>query len=779
MRALTAISECARSAFCALAIGLLFTGSPAWTQQIRIGFGVSSAEIELSAPHVDAISGTTSARLEQARALAAGRNWDEAVDIFRELAADSSGRVVALDKDRYVSLRSYCNLQLSRLPAEGLAAYRRRVDALAQSLYRDGLANRDDRLLHRVVDEFFCSSWGDDALMALGELALERGDYELARSSWEQISPTLRSPDGMPAWLALRNIDLKSKWPEVERRWNVREKPAGWLVYPDTNVDLADVRARLVLASIRAGDLQRAALELEVLRWLHPDASGQFGGQNESYVGALERLLVSAREWALVATQADWPTFAGSPARNKIAPTLARELAPAWKQPISLQPAKYDRGAPWMRNAGDPREVVLIKPEAAARESQRPLSCFPIVADGTIVFADEMGARAVDLGTGRPVITSDGLLYHNMSTDENRIQIPAMATAGVVQGVPRLTMTMADGIAYARVGVLATSHAQASQTNAQDRIIGLDLRREGLLTFTATREEEGWAFDGAPVCDARRVFVAMRHNDVTPHAYVACFDAATGARLWRTSIGAADTPAGGIGDEITHNLLTLVENRIYFNTNLGLVASLDADNGAIRWIAQYDRFNGKLDALGTNRPLHFDRDPSPALYHDGMLVVAPADTPAIFALDSDTGKIVWRQDRMPDVLHLLGVAGSRLIVSGHTLASLDFVTGQVNWVWPESTSAGIRGMGRGVVAGNEVFWPTRNEIYVIDVKTGVQTRRPINVSPLEGGANLAVAGGRLIVAGYDKLFVLAPPTAPEASPLRTGRLSDQPQSDPH
>ena len=29
----------------------------------------------------------------------------------------------------------------------------------------------------RVVDELYCSSWGDDALLALGELALERADY--------------------------------------------------------------------------------------------------------------------------------------------------------------------------------------------------------------------------------------------------------------------------------------------------------------------------------------------------------------------------------------------------------------------------------------------------------------------------------------------------------------------------------------------------------------------------------------------------------------------------
>src|SRR5262249_10524105 len=151
-----------------------------------------------------------------------------------ELVADKSDRVVALDGNRYLSLRNYCHLQLARFPAEGLATYRRRVDASAEQLYRDGLANRNEGQLHRVVNDFFCSSWGDDALMALGELALERGDYASARRSWEQISPLLRAPDGSPTWLALCDIDLNSKWPEVERLWLAREKPAEWLAYPDT-----------------------------------------------------------------------------------------------------------------------------------------------------------------------------------------------------------------------------------------------------------------------------------------------------------------------------------------------------------------------------------------------------------------------------------------------------------------------------------------------------------------------------------------------------------------
>jgi outer membrane protein assembly factor BamB len=350
---------------------------------------------------------------------------------------------------------------------------------------------------------------------------------------------------------------------------------------------------------------------------------------------------------------------------------------------------------------------------------------------------------------------------------------------GVANGSPRLTLDATDGVVFARVGTPSTSRAQATQAVANDRIIGLDLRREGLLTFQSPREDGAWAYDGAPVSDGRHVFVAMRRSDVLPRAYVACFDAATGVQQWRTPIGAADTIAGGAADEITHNLLTLVEDRIYFNTNLGLVAALDADSGEICWITRYDRLIGKTFTLGSAVPLHFDRDPSPCVYHDGLLFVAPSDTPAIIAIDANTGKIAWQQNQLANTLQLLAVVDRHLIASGEQLAAVDISSGHVDWTWPESDRAGIRGMGRGVVAGSEVFWPTRNEILVIDAKTGAQNRQPISLAPLAGGANLAVSRHRLIVAGHDKLMVLGPPNvdAPnETDATRTGQRTVAPDT---
>jgi outer membrane protein assembly factor BamB len=772
MRAFTANCERFRSTLSAAVISLLFSAGVE-AQQIPFGFMMQPTQIELTAPHVEVISGATAARLEQARQLAAAHSWDEAIDIWRELSVDKSDRVVALDSSRFLGLRDYCHLQIARLPAAGLTAYRRRVDASAEQSYREGLANRDEGLLRRVVDESFCSSWGDDALMALGDLALERGDYATARRTWEQISPLLSAPNGSPTWLALRDIDLKTKWPEVEKRWQTREKPVDWLAYPDTQRDLAEARACLVLASIRAGELDRAVLELQMVQRLHPDAVGQFGGQKEDFAVALERLLTAAREWPSMPTPTDWPTFAGSHSRSTVAATIGHDLVPVWKEPVALSPPKHARIVRLVQGGVGGGNLAKDEPDASVRESQRPLSCYPIVAGNVILFGDGVGIHAADLENGKPVITATGLLYRNDSTDEKGGPVPLGVAGAVAHGVPRLTLDATDGVVYGRAGTFATSRAQASQASASDRIIGLDLRREGLLIFQSPREDGAWAFDGAPVSDGRHVFVAMRRSDITPHAYVACFDAATGVRQWRTVVGAADTIAGG-ADEITHNLLTLVENRIYFSTNLGLVTALDADRGDIAWISRYDRLTGKTFTVGAAVPLHFDRDLSPCVYHDGLLFVAAADTPTIFALDADTGKMVWQQDRLADALQLLAVVGKHLIASGERIAALDISSGHIDWAWPESDHAGIRGMGRGVVAGNEIFWPTRSDIFALDPKTGAQTRPPISLSPLTGGANLVASKGRLIIAGYDKLMVFGPPSVQVPKPVdaaRTGRLT--------
>jgi hypothetical protein len=716
-------------------------------------------QAELTAPQIDAVSGPAASRLEQARALVADKNWTEALRIYRDLMNDADGRLVALDENRYMSLPAYCQLQLARLPPDGLAEYRRNADPIAERSYRKAVADRDEEELRRIASDMFCSTWGDDALLVLGETALERGDYESARRWWELISPLLRDPTGMPLWFSMRDVDLDAHWPEIEKRWNDRTQPATWLAYPDTQLDLADVRARLILASIRAGQFDRAELELNVFRHFHGDAAGRLAGQDGPYVPALERLMSSAREWKSESRNANWPTFAADHLRSNHSAPIGDVLVPVWPRPVKLAP---------MRRM--PTDAVVNGLDQFGRpvDESQPLLCFPITVGDRVVFSDGIRVGSLGLSNGEAAINPSGIIYkfdiRNPRITGMRPDINGTILFRAFHGAPRCTLDAAGTVVYTRIGRLATSVPVERNAEPGDRIIGLDLAREGLLAFQIRPDGVGWSFDGTSISDGRRLWVAMKKTDVNPHSYVACYDAiAGGDPLWRTYVCSADSPATGYGDEITHNLLSCAGDRIYFNTNLGVVTALDAQSGQIAWMYRYDRSSSMSLQHAESDP-HFERNPSPCLLHDGVLVVAPSDTPAVFALDAITGKLLWKNDDLKDVLHLLGVVENNLIVSGKQVHALDVRSGVPRFAWPESPNAGIRGMGRGVIAGSEIFWPTRDTIYVLNAVTGQRTRAPIDIRHIsQTGANLTAAHGHLLIAGPNILTALGPAPIPQPS----------------
>ncbi len=193
-------------------------------------------------------------------------------------------------------------------------------------------------------------------------------------------------------------------------------------------------------------------------------------------------------------------------------------------------------------------------------------------------------------------------------------------------------------------------------------------------------------------------------------------------------------------------------------------------DGEIRWLHRYPR---RKEPVAREIPAHFRRDPAPAVPCDGLLIVAPSDTPSVFALDVDTGQLLWSSDELAEAVELIGIVEGRLIASGPRLWSVDAYSGRVQATWPDERDAKLRGLGRGLVAGHEVFWPTANEIVVVDVATCRPTRPPVDIKPLGGfGSNLIMAGGYLIAAGNDRIMAYggsAVQDAPRQAPTDSGR----------
>ena len=708
--------------------------APAAQAQFRVG--TPSSQFELSETvQFDRADGAALAHLERAKACLAEHQWDEAVETLRQVMENAEGKLLAVTPWRYVNLSDACQLRLAALPPEALKLYRRRVDPVAQKWYEEGLARRDAKLLANVVQQAFASSWGDKALMALGEMRLEEGDFSAARWCWERILPVKVPAGATPT----QGTGCPAGCPDA------------WPGYPDSTLDPAAVRARLVLVSILEGSPSRAREELSALVRLHGDARGRLGGREVRYAAALAELLNQSALWPKTKPGPDWPTFAGSPSRNAIAPELIDVAGVQWRATL--------RQPPPLPTPLDPHGSAVADNPLGAPGTPGRLAFHPVISQGRVFVADQAEIFGFRADTGQPVWGGPASIYTAPADAPHTMPGP-----GEALGTPRYSLTVADGRLYARMGLPITNPPQQPGVAvAAGSIVCLDLRAEGKLLWKVAAEE-GWAFDGAPAVAGARLFVTMRRSDIRPQVHVACFDTTTGRMRWRRFVCAAETPARGTLAECTHTLLTLVGGTIYVNTNLGAVASLAVEDGRINWLSLYPRVrSGNLLRMDA----HWQRDLNPCLFDHGRLYVAPADSPRLYALDAATGQILWPgrhddrpaetpvQDPLDDVVHLLGVSGDCLIASGHKLYWIDVAgprAGNIAHVWP--AGADRLGYGRGLLAGDYVLWPTREKIYVFHQQTA-RMKKEIELAPLGvRGGNLLVADGRLLIATPSELIVL-------------------------
>jgi len=684
----------------ALAGVLVWVVSPLWAQwESRPNEPFDLSETV----QLDLAENATLALLERARTGLANQQWEEAIQTLRQVSEAAAEKLMPVSQWRYVSLRDYCQMQLAAMPPEALRLYRSQVDPVAETWYRRGLAQRDEALLAKVVDEALASSWGDDALLALGELALESGDHARARWYWERIVP-FEPPEG--------------------------ESPS-WPGYPDSNLDLAAVRARLVLTSILEGSFARAREELAQLGRLHTEAKGLLGGREVQYVDALLELLAQSRTWPEPEPPGDWLSFGGNAQRNGRAGAAIDGGRVLWR--VALP------------GNGSPRA------EAGPKASTTGPSYFPVVADDVVLTCNQGEIWALRASNGKPAWADTPVVYRGRFYAGPG----GLANPRYTLGEPRFTLTVFGSRVYARMGTAVTGSPQEPVSTVRPGyLVCLSLSRQGALRWKI-EPEEGWAFEGSPMADQARVYVAMRRSDVRCQAHVACFDAATGELVWRRFVCGAETPGRGQMFESTHGLLTLHRETLYYNTNLGAVAALRTRDGRILWVSRYPRAQ-RVDPA--HLAPHWRRDPSPCLYDRGTLLVAPADSPSILALDAANGQILWLSGPEPaDALHLLGVAGEQLIASGgklYWIALRGAERGRVRHLWPDGPDR--PGYGRGLLAGQDVLFPTREKVYVFDQQTA-QARKVIDLMAQGAmGGNLVAAGERLLIAGSRELVALGP-----------------------
>jgi outer membrane protein assembly factor BamB len=667
-------------------------------------------------------------RLADIQKLVEKQQWPEAVEEYQQVLEEAGDELVPISPRHLIQARRLCHLRIAALPLAGLRVYRARVDDQAKKWLEQGIANRDVRLLRRLADEAFCSRFADRALELLGDLAFESGRFEEAERWWRMLA--------RPAVVQQQHDQAKG------------EKPSATdLLFPDPQVDLALVRAKQVLARLFKGEREGLARELESFRALHPKAEGVLAGRKGLYADTLHALLAKPGEWAPAAGgEPAWLTFAGAASRSLIAPQAPRFVSldgPTWQVPLA-------------ENAAN-KEGLPQTPTAAALR----LAWHPVIVGDQVLVADTQTVTAYHLLTGKVSGRFDLI-------EDLRLRLPNFDSRIAARSGARFTLTVAGDFVYARLGASLMSEPGEAETRdgkADTYLVCLHLRpdRAGKLVprwrpvRARTQDTDPPAlFEGAPLVRDGRVYIArLRFGVGTLTTSIDCYDAETGALRWRQDV--CETSARKEGEpRHRHHLLTAAGPLVVYATHSGAIVALDSATGRRTWAVRYPS-RGPLTADGDRSP----RDLAPAVYSDGRLFVAPADLDRILCLDANSGQLVW-ESKSVEVVHLLGVAQGRLIFTTGSrprgIRALEATTGNDlrSWVQPDDGNE-LPTLGRGLLAGDQVWWPTVNGLRLLDQREG----EPLDIDPtrlrhIQPG-NLAWSNGCLVVASEDRLYAYVMP----------------------
>jgi Fe-S cluster biosynthesis and repair protein YggX len=326
-------------------------------------------------------------------------------------------------------------------------------------------------------------------------------------------------------------------------------------------------------------------------------------------------------------------------------------------------------------------------------------------------------------------------------------------------------MTVHDGRLYARLGTPVTSRSERELnfvSESESVLVVLDLdpeRGQGKLMTKISaanfdRDGSQWSFEGSPVVSRNRIYIALRRSRPQTQFNVACFDGETGRLIWNRKVCAVVSNVGNWQNWISHQLLTLAENKLFFSTGTGAIACLDAIEGLPLWVVTHESRPSASPAVLSD---HTKQGLLPCLYHQGTVFAAPNDTDEILAIDANSGIVKWRRRLKDRLRHLLGIGRGNLIVSGNSLWGLDARTGRVVW-GRRVTDPEFYGYGRGLLVDDSVWWPTRETIEIRSQQTGLRIHRQPILLPTHGttaepntGGNLLITDGYLFVAQAHRL----------------------------
>ncbi len=523
---------------------------------------------------------------------------------------------------RYLGVSTAAEAILMRLPIAVLDAYRSRYGAAAASVS----ARRGDEALEDVARLYPLTDAGLGARELLADRAFEAGRFHAARTGYD--------------WL------LGFPWSD-----------AGSLPFSRAYLDAADrarIGAKLLLATRRSG----------------------------------RRDLWDAYHEALVDELAAAAADDGRALRARIARIETIDFARAPRRP-GLPGGLLERSWEsfgWSDDVRLPRDLITGRRQHPGRVYDDRGIDFPFVplAFGDSIFLS--GVRSLYRLDGRPgagkilqeirkpppllrgfdslAEDSDSPLYTVVMWDRSDHE-----SEGWTNGLPQrvlLTHWVSTRVRYQHyMGYDITVPLFMRSLVAYDERSGAFLWRTRDLRRTAQRDPFGpnqvpvdISYTSAPIVYGDLVIAGGWREEGYVDGVVRGLDLRTGETVWETPVGSAQmeqTMFGELAREPFASFLVEREGTVYYQSNLGTVAALDAGTGDLLWATAYDYVSPDPTALFRARKRSLVWGLHPPVFVGHQLIVAPKDSEALYAIDTGTGpagpaaagRLLWWYDN-PD-----------------------------------------------------------------------------------------------------------------------------------
>jgi len=232
-----------------------------------------------------------------------------------------------------------------------------------------------------------------------------------------------------------------------------------------------------------------------------------------------------------------------------------------------------------------------------------------------------------------------------------------------------------------------------------------------------------------------------------------CLAPADGQLLWSQGLAMPSTAQSRIARDVRRRTqaaqLVVADGLLVIISQAGAAFAVDPLSRELVWATAYRAEPGPLDfemrggrrrlpRLPLTQAINLDSHwpAAPPLIHQGRIILAAPDDPAIHCLDLHTGAALWKSKRVDSDLFLAGAFDDRILLAGNGIArTLSLEDGRSE----DAIDTGAP-VGRGYSQGRFYHLPIEGHIVILDIAAG----KVLEKVPATALGNLFPSGQRII-----------------------------------